>query len=57
MKKSWRALGFLIVLSAGCAQSGGFSWDTHTWATDHGVFAMDHISRNLVDVTRAVRRH
>lgn len=50
------ALALLLPVSSGCASSGDFSWITHTWTTDHGVFAMDHISRKLVDVTTAVRR-
>jgi YHS domain-containing protein len=56
MMKSWKALGFLLVLAAGCTNTEDFSWITHTWTTDHGVFAMDHISRKRVDVTMAVRR-
>jgi YHS domain-containing protein len=45
-----------IVLAIGCSSSGDYSWVTHIWTTDHGVFAMDHVSRNKVDVTQAVRR-
>ena len=45
-----------ILLIGGCSSSGEFSWVTHTWTTDHGVFAMDHISRNKVNVETAVRR-
>lgn len=45
-----------ILIEAGCADSGDFSWITHTWTTDHGIFAMDHISRRKVDITTAVSR-
>jgi YHS domain-containing protein len=45
------------ILLAGCAtDSGDFSWVTHTWKTNHGVYALDHVSKNKVDVTKAVRR-
>jgi YHS domain-containing protein len=54
MKSGLTAL--LLLLGTGCGGPEGFSWITHTWTTDHGVFAMDHISKNLVDVTQAVRR-
>jgi YHS domain-containing protein len=51
---------FLVGLAlnlTGCAsQQGDFSWITHTWTTDHGVYALDHISRKKVDVTTAVQR-
>jgi len=50
------ALALLPLVLSGCASSGDFSWVTHTWTTDHGVFAMDHISRNKVDITEAVQR-
>jgi YHS domain-containing protein len=49
-------LGAILVMAAGCADSGDFSWITHTWTTDHGEFALDHVSRNKVDITTAVRR-
>jgi len=50
------ALALALLLGAGCADSGEFSWVTHTWTTDHGVFALDHISRNKVDISTAVQR-
>jgi YHS domain-containing protein len=47
----------LVAFLGGCAtQEGDFSWITHTWTTDHGVYALDHISKHKVDVTAAVRR-
>jgi YHS domain-containing protein len=49
-------LAAAILSGIGCADSGDFSWVTHTWSTDHGVFALDHVSRRKVDVTKAVRR-
>ena len=49
-------LGAVLILLTGCANSGNFSWVTHTWTTDHGVFALDHVSKRRVDVTSAVRR-
>ncbi len=54
--KWWRGSLLAIACAAGCTSSGDFSWVTHTWTTDQGVFAMDHISRNLVNVETAVRR-
>src|SRR5258706_3190588 len=45
-----------VLLGSGCADSGDFSWVSHTWTTDQRVFAMDHISRNKVNVEAAVRR-
>jgi len=29
---------------------------THTWQTNEGTFAMDHVSNHRVDVSKAVRR-
>jgi YHS domain-containing protein len=50
-------LACMGILLSGCASSqGDFNWVTHTWTTDHGVYALDHISRNKVDVAKAVRR-
>ncbi len=49
-------LGAILTIAAGCTDSGSFSWITHTWTTDHGVFALDHVSRNRIDITQAVRR-
>lgn len=41
----------------GCAsQEGEYSWVTHTWTTERGVLALDHVSRRKVDVGTAVRR-
>lgn len=48
----------LVLLSAGCAaNSEDFNWVTHTWNTNHGVYAIDHISKNRVEVGKAVQRH
>jgi YHS domain-containing protein len=49
-------LALALLLGVGCADSGEFSWVTHTWTTEHGVFALDHVSRKKVDVTTAVQR-
>lgn len=46
---------FLCLASCG-ANSESFSWVTHRWTTDHGVFALDHVSRKRVDVTTGVQR-
>jgi YHS domain-containing protein len=47
----------LVTLLGGCmTESGDFSWITHTWTTDHGIYAMDHVSKNRVNVDTAVRR-
>jgi YHS domain-containing protein len=48
--------GLLLLFAAGCAGSEDFSWISHTWTTDHGVLAMDHVSKKRVDVTQAVGR-
>lgn len=51
--------GFLIWMSVigGCvSEQGDYSWVTHTWTMDHGVFALDHVSRQKVDIIGAVRR-
>ena len=50
-------IGLLVLAAGGCVDSGNFSWITHTWTTDHGVYALDHVSRNKVEVTEAVRRN
>ena len=55
MKRRW-ILSFGLSTALGCAPEQ-FSWVTHTWTTDHGVFAMDHVSRKLVDITAAVQRN
>jgi YHS domain-containing protein len=45
------------ILWSGCSSpQGEFNWVTHTWTTNHGVYALDHISRNQVDVTKAISR-
>lgn len=54
--KSLRIVAIALLLPFGCAGSEEYSWITHTWTTDHGVLAMDHVSRKRVDVMRAVRR-
>lgn len=56
MKIFQRMIALALLCGAGCGSAGEFSWVTHTWTTEDGVFAMDHISRRLVDVTTAVRR-
>jgi YHS domain-containing protein len=47
------------VLLAGC-QSGETGYyanpATHTWSTNEGTFAMDHVSNQRVDVSKAIRR-
>lgn len=50
-------LSILAMSMGGCAgQEGDFSWVTHTWTTNHGVYAHDHVSRNKVDIAKALRR-
>ena len=53
--KQWVIAG--VALFCGCSSQGNFSWVTHTWTTDHGVFALDHVSRTKVDTATAVQRH
>jgi YHS domain-containing protein len=51
------AQALLAGLLAGCAtESQDFSWVTHTWKTNHGEYALDHISRNKVEIMKAVHR-
>jgi YHS domain-containing protein len=55
--KSIIAATFLGLLLAGCASTNGdFNWVTHTWTSNQGTYALDHVSRNRVDVSKAVRR-
>src|SRR5262249_24958923 len=54
--KTFMCMAMMSVITQGCADSGTFSWITHTWTTDHGVFALDHVSKKKVDVTEAVQR-
>lgn len=50
-------LAFLGLFLGGCAsESGDFSWVTHTWHTNHGEYALDHISNHTVDISKAVPR-
>jgi|SRR6516164_7107192 YHS domain-containing protein len=57
--KMLRLLAAALLLPAGCVvhDSGNFSWITHTWTTPYGVFALDHVSREKVDIENAVQRH
>lgn len=43
---------------AGCSSSSeeNYNRSNHTWTTDHGTFGKDPISKNKVEVSRAVRR-
>ena len=51
------AIALAAISMEGCAtDSGEFSWVTHTWSTNHGTYALDHVSRNKVEVSTAVRR-
>ena len=54
--KTLRLLALVLLLPAGCADSGNFSWITHTWTTPYGVFALDHVSKQKVDIDSAVTR-
>lgn len=48
---------FGIVILSGCvSEQGDYSWVTHTWTTERGIFALDHVSRRMVDISTAVRR-
>jgi YHS domain-containing protein len=50
-------LAALGLMFAGCAtENGDYSWVTHTWTTNHGQFALDHVSRNRVELSKSVRR-
>jgi YHS domain-containing protein len=46
-----------LALLGGCAtKQGDFSWITHTWTTEEGAYALDHVSWKRVDITSAVKR-
>jgi len=50
------AVGGLIL--AGCAGSQGeFNETTHTWKTNQGTYAWDHVSEKKVEISKAVTRH
>ena len=58
--KTFLALACVGLLLAGC-QSGSeesmyADQRTHTWSTNEGTFAMDHVSNHRVDVSKAIRR-
>ncbi len=56
--KVLRLLAAALLLPAGCVMrdSGNFSWITHTWTTPYGVFALDHVSKQKVNIEDAVTR-
>lgn len=57
--KVFLALATLGILLAGCKSSEEpmtADQKTHTWSTNEGTFAMDHVSNHRVDVSKAVRR-
>ncbi|HXX94814.1 MAG TPA: hypothetical protein VEN81_14400 [Planctomycetota bacterium] len=56
MKKRILAAILATLGIAGCSTEH-FSWITHTWTTEHGVQALDHVSWKRVDVQSAVQRH
>ncbi len=50
------AAGGLIL--SGCASSQGeFNDVTHTWKTNQGSFALDHVSKKRVEISKAVKRN
>ena len=56
--KSILTIAALGLLLAGCASpNGDFDWVTHTWKSNHGTFALDHVSKNRVDIAKAVKRN
>ena len=56
--KHFFVIAALGILLAGCASpNGDFNWVTHTWTSNQGVYALDHVSRNRVEVGKAVRRN
>jgi len=59
--KTLVAMAAAGILLAGCQSSDESSTDanraTHTWETNEGTFAMDHVSNQRVDVSKAVRRN
>jgi YHS domain-containing protein len=57
--KVLRLLALALLAPAGCTihDPGTFSWITHTWTTPYGIFALDHVSKNKVNIEHAVQRH
>lgn|SRR6185295_7382252 len=56
MKRLLATVGLMAFLGGCVAEGDDFSWITHTWTTNHGIYALDHVSKHLVDVTSAVKR-
>lgn len=49
--------GLLLLLLVACSSpEGEYSWETHTWTTPQGRYAMDHVSRKKVEISKAVQR-
>jgi YHS domain-containing protein len=55
MKRDLTILACLTLVSGCATNQGDFSWITHTWTTDRGVYAMDHVSGKLVDTASAIK--
>jgi YHS domain-containing protein len=56
MKICNRSLTLGAILLLGACNTESFSWVTHTWTTDYGVFALDHVSRRRVEITTPFQR-
>ena len=56
MKRDLTILACLALLGGCATKQGDFSWITHTWTTEGGVYALDHVSWTRVDTASAVRR-
>ncbi len=55
--KTFLALSALGILVGGCQSSGGpVNQSSHTWQSNQGTYAMDHVSQGRVEVTKAVQR-
>ncbi|MBV8881623.1 MAG: hypothetical protein JO332_16825 [Planctomycetaceae bacterium] len=45
------------LLAAGCQGGSGFTnRAAHTWTTNQGTYALDHVSRRTLEITNAVQR-
>src|SRR5436190_5148371 len=45
------------LLLAGCGSNqGDFNEVTHTWSSNQGTFAVDHVSSRRIDTSKAVKR-
>jgi YHS domain-containing protein len=54
--RTWFTIVAAGLLLAGCAQNNEYSYETHTWKTNQGTMALDHVSGHKVETSKAVSR-